>query len=116
MSGIDPGRLNRRVTIEAETRTPNGQGGYTTDWAPVADNPEVWAEIVGLSGDEALAANITRSVQQWRVTIRRRPLGEGTQHSLMFKGHRFNIKSALPDPRADDAIVLICETTGVVVI
>jgi SPP1 family predicted phage head-tail adaptor len=114
MSGIDPGRLNKRVTIEEKTETPNGQGGFDTAWAAVATDPDIWAEIVGLSGDEALQAGIERSVQQWRVTIRRRAIT--AKNRLDFKGSKFDIKSALPDPRADDAIVLICETTGVVIV
>lgn len=111
MNGIDSGRLNKRVTIEAESRTGNGQGGYTTSWAPIAGTPTVWAEIIGLSGDEALSAGVSRNVQQWRVTIRRRD-DITTKHRLTHGGRVFNIKSTMPDPRHDDATLLICETVA----
>ena len=107
MPGIESGRLNKRVAIQAETRVPNGQGGYTTDWT---HERYIWAEIIGLSGDEALAAGIERSVQQWRVTMRRRPIS--TKKRLLYDGRIFGIKSVLPDPRADDATLLICETVA----
>ena len=112
MAGIDSGRLNRRVTIQSETRVDNGQGGYTTSWADVKT---VSAEIIGLSGDEALAAGIERSVQQWRVTIRRRPIATTNRMvgaKAPFLGRIFNIKAVMPDPRADDATLLICETVA----
>lgn len=112
MAGIDSGRLNRRLTIQEETRQSNGQGGFTTSWSDVKT---VWAEVVGLSGDEALAAGIERSVQQWRITIRRRPVTTKNRligKSTMFLGRIFNVKSVMPDPKADDATLLICETVA----
>jgi SPP1 family predicted phage head-tail adaptor len=109
VSGIDAGRLNKRVAIQIEGRVPNGQGGYETGWGAVAERPNVWAEIIGLSGDESLRAGVERNVQQWRVTIRRRD-DVTTKHRLIHKGQVFEIKSAMPDPKWDDATLLICET------
>jgi SPP1 family predicted phage head-tail adaptor len=109
VSGVDKGRLNKRVLIEAEGRTPNGQGGWVTAWAALPARPNVWAEIIGLSGDEALKAGVERSIQQWRVTILSRD-DVTTGHRLTHRGQVFDIKSAMPDPKADDAMLLICET------
>lgn len=109
MSGIDTGRLNKRVTFEADVGGDNGQGGQVEDWQPIPARPTVWAEIIGLSGDEALKAGIEREVQQWRVTIRRRD--DVTAENRMLHGGRvYDIKSAMPDPKSEDATLLICET------
>lgn len=109
MSGIDPGRLDKRVTFEADGEAPNGQGGYTAGWAAIATLPTVWAEIVGLSGDEALKAGAERNVQLWRVTIRRRE-DLTTKLRMTRGGKAYDIKSIMPDPKSDDATLLICET------
>lgn len=111
MAGIAASRLNKRVTIEAESREPNGQGGFTTGWAPIATTPTVWAEIIGLSGNEALAAGIQRNVQQWRVLIRRRD-DVTTKHRLKHGARIMNIKSVMPDPNSDDGTLMICESVA----
>lgn len=113
MSGLDAGRLNKRVRIEAKGTTDNGQGGRSVSWSLVK---VVSAEVIGLSGDEALKANVLRAVLQWRVTIRRRD-DVTTQHRLVgqtrpFVGEIFNIRSIMPDPKSDDASLMICETGG----
>lgn len=104
---MEAGRLRERVTIEGETRVKNGQGGFTTDWTEVAT--KVPAEIIGLSGDEALRLGAERSSSQHRVRIRRR--GDLTvKNRLVWKGHVMAIKSVLPDPREPQAMqLLICE-------
>jgi head-tail adaptor len=61
---MQAGRLRERVTIEAETRVPNGQGGYATDWAPLPTAPTVWAEVIGLNGGEGIRAGVERSVSR----------------------------------------------------
>lgn len=112
MSGIDPGRLNKRVVIEEErTRIPNGQGGYTTAWTPLQQQPRAWAEIIGLTSDEVIIAFQNTNRQQWRVTMRTRS-DVTPKHRLRHAGRIYSITSLLPDPRAHDAMVLICETSG----
>lgn len=106
--------MNEQVTIQAETRTANGQGGYTTSWANVATDPTVWARVIGLSGDEALQAGIQRAVQQWRVHIRLRT-DVTPKHRLLWSGLTLNVKAAMPDPRQPrDFTLLICESGAVV--
>ena len=61
------GDLRNRVRIEAEGRMPNGQGGFTTAWAPVA---VVWAKKVPLRGDEITRDSVQRAVSYSRFIIR----------------------------------------------
>ena len=111
---MDAGQLRDRVTIQAETRTANGQGGYSTSWSNVATTPTVCANILGLSGDEALQAGIQRSVQQWRVIVRKRS-DLTTKHRLVWGGVNLDIKSVMPLPDEPRAFTLLmCESGAVV--
>lgn len=111
MGPLAAGRLNRRATIQEPGRASNGQGGWTaTGWQDVTT---VWAEVLPLSGDEALQAGVERSVQQWRVTIRRRD-SVTTKNRLLVADVAFDIKSAVPHPQHRDGTLLICETGAAV--
>lgn len=103
---IAAGKLSDRVTLQAESRTPNGQGGFDTGWTDVAT---IWAEVFPLSGDEAIIAQIERAVARFRVTIRKRA-DVTAKNRLMWKGQVLAIKAVLPHPSAlDDALLLTCE-------
>ncbi|HEY1605617.1 MAG TPA: phage head closure protein [Allosphingosinicella sp.] len=115
MNGLNRGRLRERVRLEALSLTDNGQGGQEETWTPVAT---VAAEIVGLSGAEAMKAGIDRSVQQWRVTISCRDTVTA-KHRLMWiraggAEERLEIQAAMPDPKAPrDATLLLCESGAI---
>lgn len=104
---LKAGRLNTLVTVEGETRTANGQGGWTTGWGSVG---QLWAEIIGMSGDEAVTAAVERSSQRWRITVRNEIAI--TPKNRLNDGERvYDVRSVIPDPKAPrEALVLICET------
>jgi SPP1 family predicted phage head-tail adaptor len=66
------GALRHRVTIETETRLPDGGGGALVAWTPVAD---LWAAVVPISGTEPVVAEasvgrITHAVTlRWRADL-----------------------------------------------
>ncbi len=49
----DPGRLDRRITIEQNTPTQDGAGQPIDSWAALAT---VWAEVVPVGGSERFQA------------------------------------------------------------
>ncbi|MCP6280583.1 phage head closure protein, partial [Klebsiella pneumoniae] len=49
----DPGLFNRRLTLEAPAETPDGAGGVTRTFAPVAT---LWASVTPVSSREATEA------------------------------------------------------------
>jgi SPP1 family predicted phage head-tail adaptor len=101
------GALRERVAIEAETRVANGQGGWKTGWSAIAR--AVPAEIIALSGDEALRLNIERSTAQYRVRIRKRS-NVDPEKRLIWKGETMAIKSVVPDPKEPQTMLLLtCE-------
>lgn len=69
---IAAGELRNRIRIEVMTRTPNGQGGSTTGWAPIADRPILWAKKIPLRGNEVVVESIQRSASFARFLIRHR--------------------------------------------
>lgn len=109
--GIASGRLRDRVSLEDETRSPNGQGGFTTAWSAIDES--ISAEVIGLTGEESVTAAVERTSQRWRVTMRKRTPPVTTKQRLFWDGRALNIKSVLPDPKAPrSAIICICESIG----
>lgn len=65
-------RLNRLLTLEDPQITPDGVGGYATDWLALGD---LWAEVAALSGRETGRGGTALSVQRYRITLRAAPEG-----------------------------------------
>jgi head-tail adaptor len=107
---LDPGKLTKRVRIEAPDLIDNARGGRK----PNPDNggwreiKTVWAEIIALRGEEATRNSVERSVQLWKVTIRMRP-DVSTVCRLVWKDLPMDIKSAAPNEDGD-GLVMTCET------
>lgn len=62
---LDPGQMTARLVLEAPQAVPDGQGGETTGWVPVAS---LWARIEPAStavGEEASAETGTISHRIW---------------------------------------------------
>src|SRR6185503_13045348 len=62
------GELNQRVRILAQTRDPDGGGGYTEVWNVIAT---LWADVEPRAGGNVFAADALQSRVEHRVTIRR---------------------------------------------
>jgi SPP1 family predicted phage head-tail adaptor len=66
----DPGRLDRRLVLEAPVETPDGAGGVTRSYESVTT---LWASVVPVSSREEIeAAQIGLAVTH-RLTLRFRP-------------------------------------------
>jgi SPP1 family predicted phage head-tail adaptor len=63
------GSLRRRMTLEQQTRSPDGGGGVTVTWTPIID---LWAELISLSGAETFAADGPQGRVTHQITIRKR--------------------------------------------
>lgn len=59
--------MNRRITIERESDTPNGQGGFDRTWCVLRN---AWAKADPVAGKEALLNGTLRSIQPWRLELR----------------------------------------------
>jgi head-tail adaptor len=64
---LSTGSLNRRIIIEREIDTPNGQGGFDRTWGIIRHS---WAQATPVAGKEALLNGTLRAIQPWRLEVR----------------------------------------------
>lgn len=64
-----PGELDQRIELQKQTRTPDGQGGFTAAWATQST---VWAHVRPLRGTERQSADRTQAEGGYLVVIRYR--------------------------------------------
>ncbi len=104
------GDLDQRVTIERPERAPDGGGGHTVTWEPVAT---VWAAVEPLSGRERLQAQQVQSAVTYRIRIRRRAdITAGMR--VVWCGQVTNIR-ACPDPGPRAAFMTLDCEAGVAI-
>ena len=103
------GRLRHRITIRRQTRTAKPKGGFETVWNDVAD---IWAEVIGLNGREAVIGQALQGISTFRVTIRwRTDLSDADQ--LRHGALDLNIRSITdPDGRREQ-LQIIADTGSV---
>ena len=101
-------QLNRRVTLEAQTLTSDGGGGYSASWDTFA---MVWAAIEPVSGGDVFGPDASEARVKYRVTIRRR--------ADVFAGMRVNdggrlfaIHAILDDGPQSQFLTLMTEKVG----
>lgn len=100
--------LNRRVTLEAQTLTPDGGGGYSGGWDTVAT---VWAAIEPVSGAEVFGPDASEARVRYRVMVRRRTdVFAGMR--VNDAGRLFTIKSVLDDGPQSQFLTLTTEKIG----
>ncbi len=99
------GRMRNRVVIEAPAHTPDGAAGRRTAWRQVAS---VAAEVVPLSGNDAVEDLVVRPAQAYRVTIRWRR-GLDTRHRLMWNGQPLKINSVVDPDQRQQRLLMACE-------
>ena len=69
MSGSAIGALRHRIDIEQSVQTPDGGGGVTESWIPVA---QVWGAIEPRSGRESMEAARIAGRHLYEIGIRYR--------------------------------------------
>lgn len=102
---MNPGDLNRRVTIRRMDQVPDGGGGYTEEPVEVAT---VWAKVEPLRGREQILAMQTGMQRPHRFTIRYRDGITGAK-DLLYGGARFDIQSVVDTDAAHRELVILAE-------
>lgn len=88
-TGIDPGRLERRLVLEAPVETSDGAGGVTRSYVAAAS---VWAEVTPLSSRGDLVAGARGASVTHRILLRAGP-EITTRHRLRDGARVFTIVS-----------------------
>ena len=101
-------KLNQRVTLEAQTLTPDGAGGYGASWDTIA---LVWAAIEPVSGADVFGPDASESRVRTRITIRRRTdVLAGMR--VNANGRVFQIKAVLDKGPRVQFLTLVTEQIG----
>ncbi|TAL39638.1 MAG: head-tail adaptor protein [Alphaproteobacteria bacterium] len=88
--------LKHRLTIQEPVRTPDGGGGFTTVWQPIASEADVFASVIQISGSETLRDQQLIAGAAYRITLRYRA-DITASHRLAEGATVYNI-TALRDP------------------
>ena len=100
-------RYRHRITLRRYTNVPDGAGGYNRSWANLQTN--VPAEVVSLSGSEAIIAETLQGISNFRVTCRYLS-GIQVNDQVLWEGRELNILNAEdPDGRRME-MILLCNT------
>lgn len=107
MTEIQPGELDRRVTLQSSTTTKSSVGQQLHTWSDVAT---VWAKVVEEAGEETREGRDAFNRQQLRVIIRFRS-GLSDSMRLVYGGNNFEITSVREMGRRQWHIIN-CKRTG----
>lgn len=99
------GKMRERVTLQQETPTADGYGGYANSWTDVAT---VWAKVEPLTGREQIEASKLQGVVTTRVIIRYRDdVVPGMR--LTWGSKNYNIRAVICEEERDRFLQLTCE-------
>lgn len=102
---MDPGRLDRRISIEQPVNDQLATGEPVITWVKIAD---VWAELMPQSGGEAFTTGQRTSQQQVQFRIRKRDGIEPTMR-VVWRSKYYEILD-VGEPDRDRFLILTCTT------
>lgn len=86
---IDPGTLRTRLALEAPAETPDGAGGVTRTYTPVAD---LWAAVTPVDARFDESAASAGATVTHRIVVRA-PLALDLRHRFRLGARIFRIRS-----------------------
>jgi SPP1 family predicted phage head-tail adaptor len=99
------GELRHRVTLEAPVDAPDGAGGFTRSFTPIAN---LWARIAPSGAREDFVEQRAEQAVSYVVTIRWR--GDVTKDMrFVHRGRRLRIQSAFDPDERRRFLVCQCE-------
>jgi len=100
------GDLNKRISLQQQTKAADGRGGFTVTWADAATS--IAAAIWPVSGNEQIRAQATAMTVTHRIRIRYRSvLKSGWRVS--WAGRYFDIVSIVDQNMAHKYLDLLCK-------
>lgn len=99
------GKMDKRVTFQANTKTPDGSGGFTYTWG---DYYTCWARIRPMKASRKLADNQVVLVQASEITIRYndvKPITKDLQ--MIFNGATYTIISDVNIDEANKTLQIV---------
>jgi len=102
---VSAGRLRHRVRVDVPVETPDGAGGLTVVWTPLAT---VWAEICPQQAREAVTAQQVEARTTHLIRLRYRFDILPTMR-VVFGTRTFAIRGVLDDGERRRYLTLFCE-------
>ncbi len=88
MVGMNIGKLDRRIELQARALTQDAAGSRIETWAKVMD---LWAELVAPRQSEGIIADADRVSDTREFRIRYRAGISATTHRVLYGGQAFDI-------------------------
>lgn len=99
------GDLNKRITLQQVTRTPDGMGGFNI---VVTDVATVWAAIWPVSANDQIQANATTMVITTKIRIRYRSVMKSAWR-IKYGNRYFAIISIIDQNERHEWLDLLCK-------
>ncbi|MDT2277698.1 phage head closure protein, partial [Paenibacillus larvae] len=103
---MNPGKLNKRITIKKHEPLPDGAGGYEDDDG-LADVATIWANIRPLRGREYWQSQQTQAEVTHSIMIRYRK-DIDRSHVVNYSGRLFDIQHIINVDEANRTLILHC--------
>lgn len=92
-----------------KTTVDNNRGGSATSWAAVGT--AIPAEVIMLTGSEAVQEKVLRGIRVYQVTIRWRASLQ-PKDQLRYNSDDLNIRSAIDPDGRRERLVIVADTEG----
>ena len=99
---MNPGKLDRRITVQVRTLTKDAVGGRVETWV---DSFSCWAEAVRVRQTEATVADADRATEERQFRIRHRAgLASGT-HRVFYQLRFYDITGIDEEGRQESLLI-----------
>lgn len=103
---MNPGKMDRRLTVQVRTMTKDAAGGRVETWADAFD---CWGEVVRHTAREGIAADADRAQEERQFRIRYKSgIASGT-HRVLYQLQFFDITGITEEGRRD-RLLLTCRS------
>ena len=102
---VKPGELNRQITINSLTNTPDGQGGFSSSFGVFAT---VWAKITPMKGSEKVHSD-RLSTQQLSKVMMRYISGLNQTMQVIYNSQEYQIRSIVNIDEKNEWLELMIE-------
>ena len=86
-----PGKMDQRVTFQAETRTADNMGGAVRTWSNFPSTPTVWARVIPQRGNETVNGERVDAEAMFTFVIRNRT-DVSENDRMVWRGDYYNIR------------------------
>lgn len=100
--------LKERIRFERVSQATDGIGGVSETWAALASNPDVYAGVMAMSGNERLENGALNAAGTYRFTIRYRE--DVTERDrIVWRSETYNIRTVARHTKADGYLEIVAE-------